>query len=128
MEHTQGAFSEAGANGLGLTASEDSATVSYAELGARFSHEAGAFTYGGTIAGRRVLSGEDTGFRGWFTGAPEASFIVAGQAVPESAIRAAGNVTYRASNSWLWFAGLGYERASGQSDNVFGTFGVKVGF
>lgn len=128
IEHQQGAFAEGGAGGLGLAAVKDSTTVGYADLGLRFTHTSGAFTYGGLLAGRTLLTGDRANFRGWFTGAPEAGFIVAGQAIPSDAVRLGGNVSFRAGNGWEWFGALGGERASGQSDNVFGSLGVKATF
>lgn len=128
IEHQQGAFAEGGASGLGLAAGKDATTVGYADLGLRYFRTNGAFTYGGLIAGRTLLTGDRANFRGWFTGAPEASFIVAGQAIPSDALRIGGNMGFRAANGWEWFGSVGGERASGQSDNVFGSLGVKISF
>ncbi len=128
IEHQQGAFAEDSQSGLGLAAGKDSATVGYADLGLRYFGTSGAFSYGGLIAGRTLLTGDRANFRGWFTGAPEASFIVAGQAIPSDALRIGGNASFRAANGWEWFGSIGGERASGQSDNVFGSLGVKVSF
>lgn len=128
LRHRQGAFSEAGAGGLGLSANSDVATAAYADIGVRYFRKVGDFAFGANLSQRRMLSGTDAGFNAWFTGAPDAPFAVAGQPLSRNVLQAGVQMRYSAGDRWVWFADVGGEQANGQSRSAFGALGVKIGF
>lgn len=128
LRHAQGAFVEDGADGLGLAASTDTLTATFADIGVRFDRQSGRWVFGGSASGRRVLGGDDTGFDARFAGAPEAGFTVTGQALAKNSLRVGGHLFYRTDRGWVWFLNAGGEQASGQSRNGFGAVGIKIGF
>lgn len=128
VRHTQEAFSEGSASGLGLSADEDTATVRFADLGVRFDHTTGAWELGGLLAYRRVLGGEDTSFDAWFTGLPAARFQVNGQPVARDSVRAMVGAAYNASKSTTLYGGLGLEKQTDQGSNTTVNLGVRWSF
>lgn len=128
LRHTQGAFEETGADGLGLAAGADRLDLGYAELGLRLQRQLGPLQVAGTVSGRQRLSGGDAGYRAWFAGAPEADFLLPGPALPEQGLRAAFDFSWRGGDGWGWYGQAGLEQERGQDRSVFGLVGLRRQF
>lgn len=129
VEQRMGSYTEAGAGGLGLAASEDAHTLTYVEVGGRVrrSLDSGAFL-SGYVAGRFLTSGEDVGYAARFAGAPAAGFITEGQSLPGTTVRVGANYLSRDFGGWRWFADLGVEQTSDGLRNGTAGLGVRVDF
>lgn len=128
VRHTQGAFAEVGGAGLGLMATADAHVVSIADLGVRFEHAFDRCTFGGSLALRRVLSGEDGGYIASFTGAPGTGFRIAGQPLSLNSQRADLHGRCLLTDSLSLYGGAGVELSQGNRRHVQGVIGIRVGF
>lgn len=124
--HEQGAFVEAGGDGLGLAASSDDASIHYGELGVRLNHRLDRMNLRGVLAGRWTGGDTTAAYRAHFTGAPNASFEVSGQQVPTSALRAGAGVEFQSSPRVSWSLDVGGETGAGDSDNAYISGGVRI--
>jgi len=123
--HNQDAFSEDDASGLGLSASDDSVTAIYADLGLRHRRESGRWTQDFMVAYRALLNDPTTDFNAWYTGAPEAKFTVQGYELSSDAIRAALGAGFRLTPNATVYGSLGLEQASGQNSNANANLGLR---
>ncbi len=128
ISHEQDAFVEDGANGLGLSAGKDEVTMQYADVGLRHTSRAGRWAFNSLLAYRDVFDTEDTGFNAWFTGAPDATFAVEGQPLPEDSIRASVGAAYALSRNVLLYGNVGLERGSEEHDNTSAAVGLRWAF
>ncbi len=117
--HEQGAFTETGGDGLGLSAASDDASVHYGELGVRLAHRLDRVTLRGVLAGRWVGGDTSPDYAAHFTGAPDAGFTITGQRVPGNSARAGAGVEFASSPRVLWSFDLGGETGAGDSSNVY---------
>jgi len=121
----QGGFTESGT--LGLSASADTFTARFVDVGSRFDRQVGNWTFGSTLSARRMFGG-DSGFNATFTGAEVASFTVNGQPLARTSVRFGGDVSYRTRNGWNLALGLGADQGQGQRTNAWGEATVRFGF
>lgn len=124
----QGAFAESGAQGLGLAAGADTASIRYGELGLRLSLLRDNLAFRGLVAGRWLSGDTRAGFGGWFSGAPEAKVSVSGQRVPGHAARAAVGLDYARTPRAHWSVDVGAEQGAGDSSNAYITAGYRYAF
>lgn len=129
VQHQQGAFTEAGADGLGLSAGEDHHLVGYGELGARFEWgNAAGGTLGAFLSGRWTFVGRDSAYNTSFTGAPDVRFLADGQRMPGFVAR--GGVRYLTAdrNGWQGFVQASAEASGDGVRDASVGIGLRVGF
>jgi autotransporter-associated beta strand protein len=133
LRHRQGGFAEVGENAsvgaIALTANADSHSVSYAEAGLRLDRATAAGgSWGGLLAGRWTLSGEDVSYRAAFNGALPVEFDAEGQELAGSVVRVGLNYMSPERNGWRWFAeGVAEGNSDGLRDSRLG-LGVRKSF
>ena len=82
VRYAQGAFTEAGADGLGMTVKAQSQTATLAEVGARYSHHLGRQCRAiGSLSMRQVVGG-GLDYTAAFTGAAHNAFQIAAVGMP----------------------------------------------
>lgn len=128
IRHAQGAFSETGAAGLGLAAAKDTHSVSFADFGVRLGQTFDRCQWGGILALRRVLSGEDAGYTASFAGVPEGSFRVAGQPLSINSQRAGLQGRCEVAGKLSAYGDVGIEFTDGSRRAVQGAIGLRYGF
>lgn len=128
IDHEQGHFAEEGGQGLALAAGSDSATVRYGEVGVRFQHALARLSFRGLVAGRWLGGDTRAAFDAWFADAPEAVVKVAGQSVPDRALRASAGLVFASSPRSRWSLDVGAENADGDSSNAYVTAGYRYSF
>lgn len=133
LRHRQGGFTEVGENAsvgaIALTANADSHSVSYAEAGLRLDRTTAAGgSWGGLLAGRWTLSGEEVSYRAAFNGALPVAFDAEGQELASSVVRVGVNYMSPERHGWRWFAeGVTEGNSDGLRDSRLG-LGVRKSF
>lgn len=128
IDHEQEDFIEDGAGGLGLSATDDTVSLTYADVGLRHQSYSGSWTFDSLLAYRNVFEADDTDFDAWFTGLPDAAIIVNGQALSENALRASLGAGYAFSGTVLLYGNVGVERTSGEGSNESASLGLRWSF
>ena len=128
IRHTQGAFTETGADGLGLAAREDTHGLTFADLGVRLRISFERCEWGGVLALRRVLTGEDAGYTATFAGVPGAGFRIAGQPLPLNSQRASLQGRCALTDRLSAYGDAGVEFSEGSRRVVQGVVGLRFGF
>jgi len=121
----QGGFTESGV--LGLSASADTFSARFVDVGSSFERRAGQWRFASTLSIRRMF-GSDNNFSAAFTGAQAAGFTLSGQPLARTSVRLGNDVSYRTRNGWRYSLGLGAEHGSGQRGNAWGEATATVGF
>ncbi len=128
----QAAFTEAGAQGFGLTAPAQSHTASYATLGVRyeqgFDWALGRSSVRGWLAWQRLLSGSSLGFTAAFAGTPTATFTAQGQDLARNTLEGGVDLDTRFDHTWSGFLDLGLARARGSDVSRIANVGIEAKF
>ena len=128
----QAAFTEAGAQGFGLTAPAQSHTASYATVGLRygtgFDWALGRSSVSGWLAWQRLLSGENLGFEAAFAGTPTAMFTAQGQDLARNTLEGGVDLDTRFNRTWSGFLDLGLARARGSNVSKLANVGIEARF
>jgi uncharacterized protein with beta-barrel porin domain len=128
----QAAFTEAGAQGFGLTAQAQSHTADYLTAGLRygtgFDWALGRSSLSGWLAWQRLLSGANLGFEAAFAGTPTAMFTAQGQDLPSNTLEGGVDLDTRFNRTWSGFLDLGLARARGSNVSQLANFGLEVRF
>lgn len=127
VRHKQGGFSESGADGLGLSADSNTASIHYGEAGLRFFRDHGNVSLFGTLAGRWVGGDTTPRYHASFAGAP-VGLEINGQRVPGHAYRGALGIEYAPTRNMTWNVSVGGETGAGDSSNAYVTGGLRVSF
>ena len=128
VRHKQGGFTESGADGLGLTAGSNTASIHYGEAGVRFFRQHDRVSLFGTLAGRWVGGDTRPTYAAAFAGAPDAGVEIHGQRVPGNAYRGAIGVEYTPVRNMTWNVSVGGETGAGDSSNAYLTGGLRIAF
>ncbi len=128
----QAAFTEAGAQGFGLTAPAQSHTASYATFGLRygtgFDWALGRSSVSGWLAWQRLLSGANLGFEAAFAGTPTALFTAQGQDLARNTLEGGLDLDTRFNRTWSGFLDLGLARARGSNVSKIANVGIEAKF
>ena len=128
----QAAFTEAGAQGFGLTAPAQNHTASYATLGLRygtgFDWALGRSSLQGWLAWQRLLSGANLGFTAAFAGTPTATFTAQGQDLARNTLEGGVDLDTRFNRTWSGFLDLGLARARGSNVSKLANVGLEARF
>lgn len=124
----QGRIQENTDSGLGLLAGSSSFGVTLGEAGLRYGHRFNALYLGANLSVAHVLSGDDEDFVAAFDGLQDVTFNVAGQPIPQTSTNVGIHGAYRVNGNVDIFADVNGQWASGGSDQVTGTLGLRVGF
>lgn len=128
----QAAFTEAGAQGFGLTAAAQGHTASYATLGLRygtgFDWVLGRSSLQGWLAWQRLLAGANLGFTAAFAGTPTATFTAQGQDLARNTLEGGVDLDTRFDRTWSGFIDLGLARARGSNVSKLANVGLEARF
>ncbi|MHB1538263.1 MAG: S8 family serine peptidase [Solirubrobacteraceae bacterium] len=128
----QAAFTEAGAQGFGLTAPAQSHTASYATLGLRygtgFDGALGRSSLQAWLAWQRLLSGANLGFEAAFAGTPTATFTAQGQDLARNTLEGGVDLDTHFNRTWSGFIDLGVARARGSNVSTLANIGIEARF
>ncbi|MCW0399230.1 hypothetical protein NB700_001786 [Xanthomonas sacchari] len=128
VSHKQRAFSEHSATGLGLAAGDDTARLTFGDVGLRFRTSQGKWTFDSLLAYRNVFDGRDSDFVAWFSGLSEAKFTVAGEPIAAASVRAGFGAAYAFSRTASVYGNAAVEQDSGQGSNANANVGVRWAF
>jgi outer membrane autotransporter protein len=128
----QTGFAENGAGGMGLAASSQDHTASFASLGARYSMAldwtGGHSWLTAWALYRRVLSGADLGMEASFAGVPDSTFVAEGQGLAKNTGMVGASFNTQVNAHWDWFLDADYQGSSGGSHAGEVDAGVRVSF
>lgn len=126
--HKQGAFTEQGQSGLELASGNNTFSVTFAEVGIRFDKDMNAWRISGDISYQSLISGRYPAFEAWFVNNPTATFVVDGQELSSSTIRAGLQAARKLNRNWSVTGGASFEKSSGRNSVTNGFVGLNYRF
>ena len=128
VRHKQGAFTEQGQSGLELASDSNTFKAAFAEVGIRFDKDINAWRFSGDISYQDLISGRYPAFEAWFAQTPNARFMVEGQELSSSTVRAGLQAARKITQNTSVTGGVSFEKSSGRNTVKTGFLGLEYRF